>query len=346
MVRMKREEGSPPRAPVAHGAAAGAPDVEGLRVAVLAWYAAAGRRLPFRGTTDLYRVLVSEVMLHQTQAGRVGEAYAAFLARFPTVEALAEAEPADVLRAWRGLGYNRRATNLWRAARLVVAAGGRFPDTPEALGALPGVGPYTARAVAAIAFGCPVGPVDTNVRRVLGRVAVGDPTGLSPSAVQRLADAMVPTDRPADWAHALMDLGATVCRARSPRCAECPVRSECRYASVGRVPATPARGVRHPALPFPASSRWLRGRIVDLLRDAVGARWVAVRGPIGQHDGPAVAAALEALAVDGLIERHPRHPQRARLPLGMSPAGPAHGSRVGAACRERRPVADTVAATS
>ena len=151
-----------------------------LRDAILAWYGERGRRLPFRATTDPYAILVSEAMAQQTQAARAGEPWVGFMARFPTVGALAAATPADVLRAWQGLGYNRRALNLWRAAgRIVEAFDGQVPRDLAALESLPGVGPYTARAVAAIAFGMPVGAVDTNVRRVLGRIVAGEDGALA-----------------------------------------------------------------------------------------------------------------------------------------------------------------------
>ena len=154
---------------------------DALRDAILAWYDARGRSLPFRGTTDPYAVLVSEVMAQQTQIARVAAAWSAFMAAFPTIGDLAAASPADVLRAWRGMGYNRRALNLWRAARVVVSEhAGRLPEDVAALERLPGIGPYTARAVAAIAFGSAVGAVDTNVRRVLGRAVGGARTPSRP----------------------------------------------------------------------------------------------------------------------------------------------------------------------
>ena len=135
-------------------------------------------------------------MAQQTQAARAGAAWTGFVARFPTVESLAAAAPADVLREWRGLGYNRRALNLWRAARRIVEVfDGRVPSDVDDLESLPGVGPYTARAVAALAFGSPVGPVDTNVRRVLGRVVAGDAGTLTRAELQRLADEVVPPGR-------------------------------------------------------------------------------------------------------------------------------------------------------
>jgi A/G-specific adenine glycosylase len=275
------------------------------REAVLEWYARAGRRLSFRATADPYAVLVSEAMAQQTQAARAGEAWTRFLDAFPTVAALAAASPADVLRAWRGLGYNRRATNLWRAARTIVAIhDGRVPSGIQALEALPGVGPYTARAVAAIAFGIPVGAVDTNVRRVIGRITAGDPAALDRATLQSLADAAVPAGRSADWTHAVMDLGATVCTPGRPDCAGCPVRSWCRYAAQvdGRAAVPTARDPRPRRTPFPATTRWLRGRIVDRLRATAGDGWAVIEAPIGAHDDAAVRVALDGLAGEGLVE--------------------------------------------
>jgi A/G-specific adenine glycosylase len=299
-----------------------------LQDAILAWYDALGRSLPFRGTSDPYLVLVSEIMAQQTQIARVGEAWREFTATFPTIELLAAASPADVLRAWRGLGYNRRALNLWRAARVVVTDyGGRLPADVAALERLPGIGPYTARAVAAIAFGMPVGAVDTNVRRVLGRAVAGAADALAPADLQRLADASVPVDRAADWTHAVMDVGATFCRTSRPDCEPCPARQWCRYAAaaardtldrpVAAAPAgRPPRVARERAAPFSSTSRWLRGRILDRLRQAEGADWHELAVPIGDHDGVAVTRALELLHAEGLLERHPDSELRARLPLG------------------------------
>jgi A/G-specific adenine glycosylase len=263
-------------------------------------------------------VLVSEVMAQQTQIARVEEAWTQFLVTFPTIRALAAATPADVLRAWRGLGYNRRALNLWRAARVVVDEhGGELPRDVAALERLPGVGPYTARAVAAIAFGMPVGAVDTNVRRVLGRLVAGSRDAVQGRELQRLADAAVPAAEPADWTHALMDLGATICRAQAPRCAGCPVQARCRYAATGGA-AEQARTVIAREAPFPSTSRWLRGRILDSLRDGRG--WVDVEDRIGQHERPAVEVALADLAADGLIERADGDGLRARLPVATGAA--------------------------
>jgi A/G-specific adenine glycosylase len=276
------------------------------RRAVLAWYDANGRRLAFRGTQDPWAVLVSEVIAQQTQAERAASRWEAFMARFPTVHAVASATPADVLDEWRGLGYNRRALNLWRSARVVVEEhDGRLPADVEALERLPGVGPYTARAVAAIAFGQRVGAVDVNVRRVLGRLGGGEVS-------QSDADASVPPGRAADWTHAVMDLGATVCRARAPLCSTCPVRAWCAW----RMEAAAISNRRiTPATPFTATRRWLRGRLVDRLRDAGADGWAIVEGPLSEHDATAVESALAGLAADGLIERDPVDPRRCRLPL-------------------------------
>lgn len=306
-----------------------------LRTAILDWFAAQGRNLPFRGTTDPYAVLVSETMAQQTQVARAGEAWIRFMERFPTAAALAAATPADVLRAWQGLGYNRRALNLWRTARRIVEVhGGRVPSDLHALQALPGVGPYTARAVAALAFGMPVGAVDTNVRRVLGRIVAGGASVLSGSALQAVADAAVPHEQPGTWTHALMDVGATLCRPGRPDCASCPVQAGCRYAvaelagddSAGDGPGRAGPSARSrttrtatgvSAAPFATTSRWLRGRIVDQLRTGGDDGWNVIDAPIGGHDRLAVAAALEGLARDGLVELDgdPHVTPRARLPI-------------------------------
>ena len=298
-----------------------------LRGLILGWYDRVGRDLSFRGTRDPYAILVSEAMTQQTQAARAGEAWNRFMGLFPTVAVLADATPADVLRAWQGLGYNRRALHLWRAARRIVEDhGGVVPANVAALEALPGVGPYTARAVCALAFGIPVGAVDTNVRRVLGRMLAGG-DAIRPAALQRLADASVPIDRPGAWTHALMDLGAMLCLPREPGCTRCPARSACRYAAdrldsaaegggsgmrdagPSRAGGTTSRASREMAAslpatttPFTSTSRWLRGRIVDRLRAAEGDRWTVIGGPIGSHNPAAVTAALKSLAHDGLVE--------------------------------------------
>jgi A/G-specific adenine glycosylase len=279
-----------------------------LRDTLLAWYDLTGRALAFRSTADPYAVLVSELMAQQTQARRAADAWIAWMRRWPTVADLAAASVADVLRAWAGLGYNRRAVNLHRAAQVIVARHvGVVPSTVAGLESLPGVGPYTARAVAAIAFRAPVGAVDTNVRRVLGRIAAGGPDAYTAADMQSLADAVIPRDRPDAWTHALMDLGARLCRPARPQCADCPVIAWCSYA-MGERPSpgttTHARK-RRPEPAFPSTRRWLRGRILDLARSARDDEWVAYPDAIGQHPEAAVRESVMALAREGLLEVRP-----------------------------------------
>jgi A/G-specific adenine glycosylase len=237
------------------------------------------RDLPWRRTRDPWAVLVSELMAQQTGINRVVPAYHAFLSRFPDPAACAAASVADVLRSWAGLGYNRRAVNLHRAADAVVERHrGRVPDSLEALLALPGVGPYTARAVLAFAFERPVGVVDTNVGRVLARW-----TGrsLTPAEAQGLADLAVPEHDAWRWNQAVMELGATVCRRREPDCAGCPVSWWCRWHADGRPPPDPADGsarVGTGQSRFEGSDRQGRGRLVAALRC----------GPVSERDVPSV----------------------------------------------------------
>jgi A/G-specific adenine glycosylase len=251
-----------------------------MDAALLAWYAASGRDLPWRHTHDPYAILVSEVMLQQTQVSRVEPRWREWLARWPTAAALAAAPVADVIDAWAGLGYNRRAVSLHRCARAVVDAGG-FPRDVAALERLPAIGPYTARALACFAFGAQVGAPDTNARRVLDR-AFGD-AGRSP-----------PPGLAYPWNQALFDLGSQVCIARRPRCERCPLAAGC-----------PSRGRTYAPLrrqkPFEGSFR--QRRSVALAR---------VRRERAVTLGEADREALEALARDGLVELRDG---RATLPL-------------------------------
>ena len=263
-------------------------------------------------------------MAQQTQVARAAAAWRPFIDRFPAPSVLADAPPAEAIRAWAGLGYNRRAINLRRAAAMIVERHhGRVPDAIDDLEALPGVGAYTARAVASIAFGRPVAAVDTNVRRVVGRIVAGDPAALTDRALQAAADALVPPDRAADWTHALMDVGATLCRPRRPSCAACPAAGWCRFAARPGASAeagsprpgrTAVPSAVPPASAFEATSRWLRGRVVESLRAASPGAWQRFDQPIGSHSRRAVAIAIERLAADGLVERHPLDPWLARLP--------------------------------
>lgn len=199
---------------------------------LLAWYDRHRRRLPWRAEpgerADPYRVWLSEIMLQQTTVATVGPYYRDFLERWPTVEALAAAPLDDVLTAWAGLGYYARARNLHACARAVAEAGGVFPDTEEGLRALPGIGPYTAAAVAAIAFDRKNSPVDGNIERVMARLfAVTEPMPASKPKLRELAASVTPDARAGDHAQALMDLGATICTPRSPKCLLCPWQDAC-----------------------------------------------------------------------------------------------------------------------
>ena len=219
------------------------------------------RDLPWRATTDRWRVLVSEVMLQQTQVDRVVPKYLDFIGRFPDAGACAAAPLGDLLALWQGLGFPRRCRNLYAAAHVIVDRhGGVVPGDLDALLALPGVGDYTARAVLAFADALPIGVVDTNVSRVLSR-QLNRP--LARREAQQIADAIVPHDRPWEWNQLLMDLGATVCSARAPRCTACPVATSCAWASEGG--ADPAPQSFHTSKPqgrFDGSDRQARGRLM------------------------------------------------------------------------------------
>jgi len=244
--------GTPPLVPAGRGSR-----VTTVERLLLAWFSRNGRDLPWRDTTDPYAILVSEMMAQQTQVERVVPRWRRWLERWPTVESLAAARPADVIREWQGLGYNRRALNLSRAAQRVAAHG-----WPDDLTQLPGVGRYTSDAVACFAFGRDVLPVDVNVRRVQERTG----HGFTAAAAQ-----------------ALMDLGATICLARIPRCGECPLAGAC-----------PSRGRRFEPLrrqgPFEGSFRQRRAATLRLVADS--------GRPLAELDSEAVAS----LARDGLVE--------------------------------------------
>ena len=200
---------------------------------LLRWYDASHRSLPWRSPPgapppDPYRVWLSEVMLQQTTVAAVIPYFAAFTARWPTVEALAAAPEADVLAAWAGLGYYARARNLIACARAVAARGGAFPETEAELRALPGLGAYTAAAVAAIAFGQRAAVVDANVERVVTRLyAIATPLPAARVQIRAAVDAITPAERPGDFAQAMMDLGSGICTSRAPRCLLCPVAEDC-----------------------------------------------------------------------------------------------------------------------
>jgi A/G-specific adenine glycosylase len=263
--------------------------------ALLAWFGRRQRDLPWRRTRDPWAVLVSELMLQQTQVARVLPKYQAFLERWPTAAACAAAPLGDVVTAWAGLGYNRRAVNLHRCAQQVVERhGGALPDDLPSLLALPGIGPYTARAVLAFAFESDdVGVLDTNAARVLARWSG---RALKPKEARDLADASVAPSAGWAWNQAMLDLGATVCVPRAPRCEECPVARWCTWLQAGRPepdPATGSAGVSTGQSPFDGSDRQGRGRLVDALRlgPVAAADLAAVMGWHGDPDRAARVAA-------------------------------------------------------
>lgn len=235
---------------------------------LLDWYAANARDLPWRRTTEAYPVWISEVMLQQTRVEAVRGYWTRFLAALPTVRDLSEAEDDRLMKLWEGLGYYSRARNLKRAARQVVERfGGVFPADYAALLSLPGVGEYTAGAVASICFGVPVPAVDGNVLRVMARLEDDDADVLDPAvrrAVRARLLACIPPERPGAFNQALMELGATVCTpAGAPRCADCPLHEDCRARAAGREQLLPVRGARR--------ARRVEERTVFVLRGPSGA---------------------------------------------------------------------------
>ncbi|MFQ3582220.1 MAG: A/G-specific adenine glycosylase [Chloracidobacterium sp.] len=247
--------------------------LEVARRHLLAWFDGHRRSLPWRATTDAYRLWVAETLAQQTQAARAAEYYLRFIARFPTVQALAAAELAEVLKHWEGLGYYRRAQRLHAAARHICAHGqGRLPRSAAEWRRLPGVGDYTAAAVASVAFGEAVPAIDGNVRRVLARYRaadIGASLARQSSVVQATAQALVDGARPGDINQALMELGALVCRPRAPKCAVCPLAVDCaarRQGVATDYPLKPPRKAR-PIRPFACLLVMWQGRRLVVRRD-------------------------------------------------------------------------------
>jgi A/G-specific adenine glycosylase len=288
-----------------------------MKEALLDWYAQRGRHeLPWRREPTPYRVLVSEFMLQQTQVERVSPIFEAFLARFPDFTALAAASGADVVRAWKGLGYNTRAVRLQRIAVAVVERyGGELPSGTEELLALDGIGAYTASAIRAFAFGLDDVALDTNIRRIVHRVAFGIevPVRVPPRDVDAAARKMLASGRSFDWNSAMMDLGATICTARAPKCLLCPLRAACAAAPIdGAMLAALARrsgGAKPPRFEFTA--RYARGRIVDYLRTLPAGNAVslldlhaALDRELGDRSLEEIATLVAALERDGLVSEN------------------------------------------
>jgi A/G-specific adenine glycosylase len=282
------------------------------------WFRQHGRDLPWRHSRDPYAILVAEVMLQQTQVDRVVPRYLAFLDAWPDVAALAAAPTAEIIRFWSGLGYNRRAVNLQRAAQWVIAeCGGAFPRDVASLRQLPGVGAYTAGAIACFAFEADVAFADTNIRRVLERQWLGEGAAGRDAAIQQLAGRVVPPGRGWWWNQAIMELGALVCTARAPACQRCPIAASCAdYAQRRAAPpliglgGAPQRIAERRSAPFAGSRRYYRGRVLELLRAAPPGAPVAYAVLAQQLAGAAIAPPADPdwlrqlvadLARDGLL---------------------------------------------
>jgi A/G-specific adenine glycosylase len=279
---------------------------EGNVAAILRWYAAHQRDLPWRRPdATAWAVLVSEVMLQQTPVTRVLPVYQAWLTRWPTPASLAAAPAGDAVRAWGRLGYPRRALRLHACAHILMERhGGEVPAAVEALIALPGIGAYTAAAVASFAFGQRQPVLDTNVRRVLTRLVNGQerPSPHLSAAETRLAESLLPAQpsRAARWSVAIMELGALVCTAARPDCGSCPVARSCAW----RLAGWPAAEGRRGGQAYQGTDRQCRGRLLAVLRDATG----AVSGPRLDAAWPEPqqrARALDSLIADGLIDPLP-----------------------------------------
>jgi A/G-specific adenine glycosylase len=282
---------------------------------VLDWYAAHARDLPWRRPTATpWSVLVSEIMLQQTPVSRVIPAHRAWLARWPAPAALAGDAPGEAVRQWGRLGYPRRALRLHETARIVTERhGGDIPADHDVLLALPGIGAYTAAAVAVFAFGRRHPVLDTNVRRVLGRLASGQQfPGAQPSAAEyRLAEELLPADpkMAATWSVAVMELGALTCTAARPRCGQCPVAAQCAWLAAGQPPSAG----RRPTQRYEGTDRQCRGRLLALLRESpapVSPQHLDIAWP----DPAQRARALDGLVADGLVD--PLPDGRFALPSG------------------------------
>jgi A/G-specific adenine glycosylase len=271
---------------------------------LLTWGDRVRRDLPWRRTRDPWAILVAELMLQQTQVARVIPRYEAFLELFPDPTACAAAAPGEVVRAWAGLGYNRRALNLHRAAsRIRDEHGGSLPSELDRLLALPGIGPYTARAVLVFAFERDHGVVDTNAARFLARAVAG--RRLAAREAQRLADAQVPAGEGWAWNQAVLDLGATVCVKRAPRCDACPLRTSCAWFVAGLPDPDPSEGSAGTSgrrSTFEGSDRQGRGRLVQALRTGP-IELDRVSAVVGWTDDPERAQrVVDGLVLDGLAE--------------------------------------------
>lgn len=297
---------------------------------LLQWYAAEKRDLPWRTTSDPYAILVSEIMLQQTQVDRVLPKYIQFLSLFPTLADLAVASTADVINAWVPLGYNMRAVRLQGIARQVLSEHqGRIPDTIEMLLTLKGIGRYTAGAIACFAYHKQVATVDTNIRRVLHRIFFGleyPASKLNDAQMLTFAEEVLPEGEAYNWNQALMDLGATICTSNNPQCDRCPLQKQCQaYAEMSQQSLFPSGDVFRQlrkvaenkagykaaasAQPFTSSNRYYRGRIIDLLRQIPDKQRLSldmlgphIKPDFGEQDLPWLEKIVRELVRDGLAD--------------------------------------------
>jgi A/G-specific adenine glycosylase len=282
-----------------------------IRAALLDWFAVNHRDLPWRQTRDPYRILVSEVMLQQTQVDRVLPYYERWLDQFPTVQALAEAPTGDPIKAWSGLGYNRRAIYLQKTARAVVERhGGVFPSDLASLLALPGVGPYTAGAIAAFAFEQDVAFLDTNMRRVVHRLVFGSDVPARLATEQQIltiADKLVPEGSGWIWNQALIEFGALLCTQRRPACVICPLQADCSAYPViqTNIAELPVGARLKNEAAFHGSNRQFRGRVVEELRrqprSTLAQLGPLVKSGFADEDLPWLYGVITGLARDGLV---------------------------------------------
>ena len=285
------------------------PDLSKVHQRVLAWFDEHGRSFPWREHRDPYQTMVAEVMLQQTQTGRVAPAYTAFVSKFPTVSSLAHAPAMEVIQAWKGLGYNRRAVDLQRSAQAIEHDyGGEVPSDPKTLRALPGIGEYSASAVACFAYDRQIPVVDVNVRRVLSRAVRGS-NEISLDETRKVAGEWLAHGDAYRWNQALMDIGAMVCRIDAPLCTQCPLKLTCAYRAQGknkvRTAPKPPKQSR-----FEGSNRQKRGGIIEhLRRTADYGVSLSALGKVIHPDGGAdlmwLVELLEGLERDGLIEMTP-----------------------------------------
>ena len=281
-----------------------------VRDALLDWFSRHRRSLPWRGRYTPYEVWISEVMLQQTQMERGVAYFLRWMDRFPDVAALAAAREEDVLRAWEGLGYYNRARNLHRAARHIMAQGGVFPETPEAIRALPGIGPYTAAAIASIAFNVPVACVDANVERVVSRLFdVDSPVKREPAAslIRQWAATLLPPEKAREHNQAMMELGALVC-GKKTRCGACPLERFCTARHLGIVHERPVPGRKSPVVPLTVASGVLvchdRIFVQQRLNTGAWARlWEFPGGRVEPDESPADAVVREFLEETGFAVR-------------------------------------------